>query len=95
MPLWRRPLWAIVQNMTIGQLPAALRQQYELPWRWRDRALFASVCAWARVMRFLFPRYLGRSQVAVFAARRRRGELKPASATSGGAGTAAAVPAES
>ena len=76
MPAWRRPLWAIVQSMAIGQLPDSLRQQYRLRWRWRERALFAAVRAWARLMRRLFPRYLGQSQAAAFAARRLRGELE-------------------
>lgn len=77
MPVWRRPLWAIVRSMTIGQLPTPLRAQYNLPWRRRERALFALVCGWARLMRFLFPQYLGRSQAALFAARRLRGEMVP------------------
>jgi uncharacterized protein (DUF2236 family) len=75
MPWYRRPLWAVVRSMTAGQLPPALRRQYGLRWTRRDAALYAAVRSWARLMRWLLPRYLGRSQVAVFAQRRVRGEL--------------------
>lgn len=80
MPAWRRPLWAIVRSMTTGQLHPELRRQYGLPWRWRERALFALVSGWARLMRYLLPQYLGRSQAAVFAQRRLRGEPRGAGA---------------
>jgi uncharacterized protein (DUF2236 family) len=76
MPAWRRPIWDIVRSMTVGQLPSALRQQYALPWRRRERVLFALVCGWARLMRYLFPQYLGRSLAAVYAAQRMRGDLQ-------------------
>lgn len=75
MPLWRRPLWAIVQSMTIGQLPGELRRQYSIRWDRRDRALFFGVRYGARLLRFLLPPFLGRSMAADFAARRVRGEL--------------------
>jgi uncharacterized protein (DUF2236 family) len=75
MPWFRRPLWAIVQNMTIGQLPAELRRQYGVPWTWRERLRFLLVRSTARLLRFLLPQYLGRSQAAIFAQRRIRGEL--------------------
>jgi uncharacterized protein (DUF2236 family) len=75
MPWYRRPLWAVVQNMTIGQLPAALRCQYGLPWRRRERLRFLLVRSSARLLRFLLPQYLGRSVPAMFAQRRIRGTL--------------------
>lgn len=75
MPVWRRPLWAIVQSMTIGQLPAALRRQYGIRWDRRDRAVFFCVRSGVRLLRFLLPQYLGRSVAGSFAARRVRGEL--------------------
>jgi uncharacterized protein (DUF2236 family) len=95
MPVWRRPIWGIVRGMTVGQLPEALREQYGLPWRWRERALFAAVSGWARLMRFLLPQYLGRSQAAVFAQRRIRGELlasTPRPTATGEASQGASVP---
>ncbi len=72
---YRRPLWAIVRNMTIGQLPDELRRQYGLAWDWPQWLLFAGIRGWARLMRFVLPRVLGRSQAATFAGRRVRGEL--------------------
>lgn len=81
MPVWRRPLWAIVQSMTIGQLPASLRRQYGIRWNRRDRALFFCVRYSARILRFLLPQYLGRSMAADFAERRVRAELAPAPST--------------
>lgn len=81
MPVWRRPLWAIVQSMTIGQLPTVLRRQYGIRWDRRDRVMFFFVRYGARLLRFLLPQFLGRSLAATFAARRARGELaSPASA---------------
>jgi hypothetical protein len=78
MPWYRRPLWAVVRSMTTGQLPAALREQYGLRWTWREATLFLLVRSWARLMRYLLPRYLGRSQALGFAQRRVRGELAAA-----------------
>ncbi len=77
MPVWRRPLWAIVQSMTIGQLPATLRRQYGIRWERRDRVLFFFVRYGARLLRFLLPQFLGRSMAATFAERRIHGELTP------------------
>lgn len=92
MPWYRRPLWAVVQSMTVGQLPDALRRQYGLPWRRREWLLFRLVRAWARLLRFLLPRQLGQSQVAAFALRRVRGELAPSPRPASGDPPAAAVP---
>lgn len=78
MPWYRRPLWAIVQSMTIGQLPAELRRQYGIRWDLRDRILFFFVRYGARLLRLLLPQFLGRSMAADYAARRVRGELAPA-----------------
>src|SRR5579872_5421951 len=55
MSWYRRPLWAVIQIMTIGQLPAALRRQYGgadppsrseedgIRWHRRDRVAFRLV----------------------------------------------------
>jgi uncharacterized protein (DUF2236 family) len=89
---YRRPLWAIVRNMTVGQLPAKLRRQYGLRWGWPQRLLFSAVRRWARLMRFLLPRYLGRSRAAAFAQRRVRGELAPPASTPLGGGSPSVPP---
>ena len=91
MPVWRKPLWAIVQSMTIGQLPATLRRQYGIRWARRDRVLFLCVRYGARGLRFLLPQYLGRSMAADFAARRTRGDLAPPAATVPDAAASAAT----
>jgi uncharacterized protein (DUF2236 family) len=75
VPWYRRPLWAIVQSMTLGQLPPVLRRQFGIRWTWRQALLFRLVRAAARLLRFLLPRYLGQSQAALFAQRRIHGEL--------------------
>jgi uncharacterized protein (DUF2236 family) len=85
MPWYRRPLWALVQSMTIGQLPATLRRQYGLRWTWREVLLYRCVRSAARLLRFLLPHYLGQSQAASFAQRRVRGGL----AAPGGPGVGA------
>lgn len=75
MPWYRRPLWAIIQVMTLGQLPDELRQQYGFTWRRRDRVAFRIVCGIARFLRRLLPQFLGESMVYTFAQRRVAGKL--------------------
>jgi uncharacterized protein (DUF2236 family) len=75
VPWYRRPLWAIVQSMTVGQLPPALRRQFGIRWTWREALRFLVVRSTARLLRLLLPRYLGQSQAALFAQRRVRGGL--------------------
>lgn len=77
MPWYRRPLWAVVQSMTVGQLPAELRRQFGIRWTWREQAAFRVICAGTRLLRRLFPQYLGRSIAVTFALRRVHGELAP------------------
>ena len=75
MPWLRRPLWAIVRLITIGQLPADIRQAYGLRWRARERAGFWVARGVGRLTRHLFPRALGKAPLVTFARRRARGEF--------------------
>jgi uncharacterized protein (DUF2236 family) len=75
MPRWRRPLWAIVRLITVGQLPADIRQAYGLPWTARRRVGFQIARAVGRLLRRLFPHALGRSPLVTFARRRSNGEF--------------------
>lgn len=75
MPWYRRPMWAIIQVMTIGQLPEELRRQYGIRWRRRGQVSFRLVCVLARLLRRLLPGVLGESLVASFAQRRLSGTL--------------------
>jgi uncharacterized protein (DUF2236 family) len=75
MPLWRKPLWMIVRVITIGQLPAEIRQAYGLRWTWRQRMGFRLARHVGHLLRHLFPKTLGRSPLVSFARRRVRGEL--------------------
>lgn len=83
LPLLRRPLWKIVGNITIGQLPADIRQAYGLPWKWRHRAGFYLARFVGRTLRRLFPKALGKAPLVQFARKRARGELaQPAASAS-------------
>jgi uncharacterized protein (DUF2236 family) len=75
VPWYRRPLWGIVQSMTLGQLPPELRRQFGIRWTWRPSLRFLLVRSIARLLRFLLPGTLGQSQAALFARRRVRGQL--------------------
>lgn len=72
---YRRPLWAVIQVMTLGQLPDEIRRQYGIRWDWRGRAAFRAVCALTRLARRLLPRVFGQSPVASYAERRVAGAL--------------------
>jgi uncharacterized protein (DUF2236 family) len=73
----RRALWAVVRLITVGQLPPVIRAQYGLRWTPFHAPGFRAVCGTFRLLRWMFPRYVGRSVLARFAMRRVRGELIP------------------
>jgi uncharacterized protein (DUF2236 family) len=75
MPLLRKPLWAIVRLITVGQLPPDIRQAYGLPWTTRHKVGFQMARGAGHLLRRLFPNALGRSPLVNFARRRARGEL--------------------
>src|SRR5438067_916086 len=75
MPWLRKPLWAIVRLITVGQLPADIRQAYGLRWGMRQRVGFRLARGAGHLLRRLFPNALGRSPLVNFARRRAQGEL--------------------
>ena len=75
MLLLRKPLWMIVRLITIGQLPADIRQAYGLRWAMRQRVGFRIARGVGHLLRRLFPNALGRSPLVDFARRRVQGEL--------------------
>lgn len=75
LPWARRPLWAGVRLITLGQLPPAIREQYAVAWTWRHEAGFRALAGTMRLLRRTFPRFFGRSVLAGYAMRRVRGEL--------------------
>jgi uncharacterized protein (DUF2236 family) len=75
MPWLRKPLWAIVRLITVGQLPADIRQAYGLDWGMRQRIGFRMARAAGHLLRRLFPNALGRSPLVNFARSRACGEL--------------------
>ena len=75
LPWLRRPLWALVRLITVGQLPHAIRAQYGLRWTLAHAAAFGALCGVFRLLRRMFPRFIGRSIAVRFALRRVRGEL--------------------
>lgn len=75
VPLLRKPLWMIVRLITVGQLPADIRQAYGLRWTVVERAGFRIVRGAGHLLRRLFPNALGRSPLVNFARRRVQGEL--------------------
>jgi uncharacterized protein (DUF2236 family) len=75
MPLLRKPLWAIVRLITVGQLPPDIRQAYGLPWTARHKVGFQMARGTGHLLRRLFPNALGKSPLVNFARRRARGEL--------------------
>jgi uncharacterized protein (DUF2236 family) len=74
-PLLRKPLWGIVRLITVGQLPADIRQAYGLRWTARHRIGFLMARGAGHLLRRLFPRALGSSPLVNFARRRVRGEI--------------------
>jgi len=75
MPLLRKPLWAIVRLITVGQLPPDIRQAYGLHWGMRQKVGFLMARGAGHLLRRLFPNALGRSPLVNFARRRAREEL--------------------
>ncbi len=75
MPLLRKPLWMIVRLITVGQLPADIRQAYGLRWTLRERLGFRFARGAGHLLRRLFPGALARSPLVDFATRRVRGSL--------------------
>jgi len=69
-PLVRKPLWMIVQLITIGQLPADIRQAYGLRWTIWHRMGFRVARIVGNLLRRLFPSALGRSPLVNFARQR-------------------------
>src|SRR5207248_1578736 len=76
MPLLRKPLWAIVRLITVGQLPPDIRQAYGLRWKARQRVGFQIARGVGHLLRRLFPDALGRSPLVTFARRRVKGEFR-------------------
>ncbi|HLX58344.1 MAG TPA: oxygenase MpaB family protein, partial [Ktedonobacteraceae bacterium] len=77
MPWLRRPLWAIVRSITVGQLPADIRQAYRLPWGMRQRLGFRMARDVGRLLRHRFPNALGRSPLVNFARQRTERQALP------------------
>jgi len=75
MPLLRKPLWGIVRLITIGQLPADIREAYGLPWKTRQKAGFLIARGVGHLLRRLFPDALGRSPLVNFARERTQGKF--------------------
>jgi len=75
MPLLRKPLWMIVQLITVGQLPADIRQAYGLRWTFRHKVGFLMARGAGHLLRHLFPNALGKSLLVTFARRRAQGEF--------------------
>ena len=74
LPWSRRWAWGVVRLITSGQLQAAIRAGYGLRWTWRHQLAYGSICRGCRILRWLFPRALGRSILVSFAERRMRRE---------------------
>src|SRR5579884_63350 len=75
MPLARKPLWAIVRLITVGQLPADIRHAYGFRWTIRHKIGFLMARGAGHLLRRLFPDALGQSPLVNFARKRVRGEL--------------------
>src|SRR5256714_8575066 len=75
MPWLRKPLWAIVRLITVGQLPPDIRQAYGLRWGMRQRVGFHIARSIGHLLRRLFPNALGKSPLVNFARRRVQGKL--------------------
>lgn len=75
MPVLRKPLWGIVRLITVGQLPADIRQAYGFRWKARQKVGFVMARGAGHLLRRLFPNALGKSPLVNFARQRVRGEL--------------------
>jgi uncharacterized protein (DUF2236 family) len=72
LPWPRQRIWGIIRVIAGGQLPPEIRAGYGLTWTWRQRSAFWCMSRSCRLLRFLFPRVLGRSVVVSFAEQRVR-----------------------
>jgi uncharacterized protein (DUF2236 family) len=75
MPWLRKPLWMIVRLITIGQLPADIRQAYGLRWTTRHKLGFYLARLAGHLLRRLFPNALGKSPLVNVARSRVQGKL--------------------
>lgn len=75
MPWVRKPFWAIVRVITVGQLPPDIRQAFGLRWSILHRVGFRLARTAGHLLRRLFPGALGTSPLVDFARRRTRGEF--------------------
>ena len=75
MPWLRKPLWAIVRLITVGQLPPDIRQAYGLRWGMRQKVGFLLARGAGHLLRRLFPDALGRSPLVNFARSRTQGKF--------------------
>jgi uncharacterized protein (DUF2236 family) len=75
MPLLRKPLWGIVRLITVGQLPADIREAYGLTWKTRQRTGFLMARGAGHLLRRLFPDALGKSPLVNFARERTQGKF--------------------
>lgn len=75
MPLIRRPLWAIVRLITVGELSSDIRQSYGMRWGIWQKMGFSMTRVVGHLLRRLFPVALGTSPLVNFARRRVQGEL--------------------
>jgi uncharacterized protein (DUF2236 family) len=76
LPLLRRPLWALIRVITMGQMPPELRRDYGYVWKRRHEWVFRGLCAGLRLMRRQMPHVLGQSELIIFAERRIAGALQ-------------------
>src|SRR5258706_7101330 len=67
MPLLRKPLWGIVRLITVGQLPADIREAYGLPWKMRQKAGFLLEHGPGHLFGLALPNVLGNSLIVNFA----------------------------
>lgn len=75
MPLLRKPLWAIVRLITVGQLPADIREAYGLRWGLRQKVGFGIARGVGHLLRRVFPNALGRSPLVEFGRQRSQGKF--------------------
>ena len=75
MPLLRKPLWAIVRLITIGQLPADIREAYGLRWGLKQKVGFGIARGVGHLLRRVFPNELGSSPLVEFGRQRSEGKF--------------------
>ena len=75
MPALRKPWWKLVGLITVGQLPADIRQAYGLHWTLMHRIGFRLACNMVHLLRHLFPDTFTKSSLVNFARCRSQGML--------------------